>query len=470
MKSNILEESPYLAKFEVTIEHDDYSTELNNKLKEKRKGTSMKGFRPGKAPMRLIHRMYGQSFLVDIINQKASDALKDLSEERDWRPLGEMDMAKEQTPQDFNSLQKKDYTFVFDVGLLPSLDLKGLDGSVTVPYFKIDVDEEQLKERWDELLSQAAEQVETEGPVKEGDVLTLEASELNGDQEKDNGWISNFSISVDLMEDDAKKLVIGAKLGDTFDFDIYKLEKNTDAAFVEKHLLKIEDESKPDINSDFKFEVMTIKTKKEVEVNQETFDKIFGEGEISSETEALAKIKESTEMANKGGSDNLFYWDAKFKLLEANDLEDLPDDYAKKYLLDDKTAANYQEEPLPQTVRDELSWSLITQNIAIQNKIQPSQELLIRKAQDRIHQMLQGQALPESVMNQLTKTILDDQEQMKNIVQEATQELITDYIKDNVTVEEQPVSEENFKKEVDRINKKVDQINHYLSVDQGEEE
>jgi len=448
MKSNILEESPYLAKLEVTIESDDYSGELKNKLKEKRKDANMKGFRPGKAPMRLIQRMYGQSLLVDIINQKASNALKEITQEKDWRPLGEMDLADEQTAQEFDPIQSKDYSFVFDVGLLPTLDLKGLDGSVTVPYFTIEVDDEQVEERWDQLLSQVAEQVDSEGPVQEGDVLTLEASELEGKKEKENGWISNFSISVDLIEDKAKKLVLDSKLGDTFDYDIYKLEKNTDKDFVEKHLLKIEDESKPEINADFRFEIMTIKTKKEPEVNQETFNKIFGEGEISSKEEALGKIRESMEVANQGGSDNLFYWDAKFKLLEENRLQDLPEDYAKKYLLDKKTAAQYQGEELPQTVKDELTWSLITQNIAIQNDIQPSQEMLVKKAQERISQMLQGQSLPDSVMSQLTKTVLEDREQMNNIAQEATQNLITEHIKDNVTVNQKSVLKNNLKRKL----------------------
>jgi len=470
MKSNILEQSPYSAKFEVTIEADDYSAELKDKLKEKRKSSNMKGFRPGKAPMRLIQKMYGHALLIDIINQKASDALKEISEGQEWRPLGEMDLAEDQPNQDFDPVQNKDYSFIFETGLLPKMDLKGLDGSLSVPYFTIEVLDDKVRERWDEILSQVAEQVETEGPVKEGDVLTLEASELDGDKEKENGWISNFSIAADLMEEEAQKLVMGAKIGETFDFDIYKLEKNADEEFVEKHLLKIEDEEKPEMNSDFRFELMTVKTKQEAEINQDTFDKIFGEGEISSEEEALDKIRESMEMANQGGSDNLFYWDAKFKLTDENRLEDLPESYAKKYLLDKKTAAQYKNEDLPQTVKDELIWSLITQNIAIQNNIQPTQEALIGKAQERISQMLQGQALPDSVMNQLTQTILEDREQMNKIAQEVTQTMITDFIKENVTIEQQTVSEDEFKAEVERINEKVDKINHYLGADQSEEE
>lgn len=470
MKSDILEQSPYSARFEVTIEADDYSAELNDKLKEKRKSSNMKGFRPGKAPMRLIQKMYGHSLLIDIINQKASVAIKEVAGEQDWKPVGEMDLADEQIDQDFDPAQKKDYSFIFEVGLLPSLDLQGLDGSLSVPYFTIEVTEDQARERWDEILSQITEQVESEGPVEDGDVLTLEASELEEGEEKENGWISNFSIAVDLMEEEAQKLVLGANLGDTFEFDIYKLEKDTDREFVEKHLLKIEDEDKPEINSDFRFELMTIKRKQQPELSQETFDKVFGEGEIASEEEALEKIRESMEMANQGGSDNLFYWDAKFKLTEENRLEDLPDSYAKKYLLDKKSAAQFQNEELPQTVKDELTWSLITQNIALQNEIQPTQEALIQKAQERISQMLQGQALPDSVMNQLTQTILEDREQMSNITQEVTQSMITDFIKDHVTLDQKTVSEDEFKAEVDRINEKVDKINHYLGDGQGEEE
>ena len=470
MKSNIRDQSKYLAKVEIIIEAEDYLQELKNKLKERRKSTNMKGFRPGKAPMRLIQRMYGQSVLVDIINKQASENLKEVTEEHDWRPLGEIDLAEEQENLNFDPTAEKDYSFLFDIVLLPSLDLKGLDGSLTVPYFSIEVKEEDVQERWNELLSQVGEQVETEGPVEEGDVVTLEASELDGDKEKENGWISNFSIAHDLMIEEAADLLLGSNLGDTFDFDIYKLEKDTDPEFVEKHLLKIEHDEEPDISPMFRFEVMTIKTQEEAKINQATFDKIFGEDEVKSESEALDKIRSGMEEANQGASDNLFYWESKFKLLEMNKLEDMPEGYSRKYLLDDKTAEKFKDEKLPETVQDELNWSLISQNISIQNDLNPTQDAIVEKAQERIAQMLQGQPLPDSVMSQLTSTILDDEKEMRKITQEVTQNMITEFIKDNVTLDVQTVDDDGFKKEVDRINEKVDEINKYLEQQSDEEE
>ncbi|NBC04082.1 MAG: hypothetical protein GVY20_10295 [Bacteroidetes bacterium] len=470
MKSNILDQSQYLAKVEITIEAEDYFQELNNRLKERRKSTNMKGFRPGKAPMRLIQRMYGKSLLVDIINNKASEYLSEVTEEHNWRPLGEIDLAEEQENLDFDSTKEKDYSFLFDVVLLPSIDLKGLDGSLTVPYFSIEVNEEDVQEKWDELLSQVGEQVETEGPVEEGDVVTLEASELEGDSEKENGWISNFSIAHDLMTEEAADLLLGSNLGDTFDFNIYKLEKETDPEFVEKHLLKLDDDEKPEISPMFRFEVMTIKTKKEAELNQATFDKIFGENEVKSESEALDKIRSGMEQANQGASDNLFYWESKFKLVELNKLEDMPEDYIKKHLLDEKTAEKFKDENVPETVKDELNWSLISQNISIQNDLNPTQDAIVEKAQERIRQMLQGQQLPDSVMSQLTKTILEDEKEVRKITQEVAQNMITEFIKDNVTLNVQTVDDDGFKKEVDRINDKVDEINKYLDHKSDEEE
>jgi|GEM_PF-887688 trigger factor len=470
MKSNILEQSPYEVKLEVVVETDDYSKELNNKLKEKRKTSTMKGFRPGKAPMRLIKRMYGQSLLIDIVNEKTSEAIREVNEKEGLHPIGEMEIAEEQEAMDFNPLKSQDYRFIIEMGLLPDLEIKGLDGNLSVPYFLIEASDEQINDRWKELLTQAAETVETEGPVKEGDILTLEASELEGKEEKKDGWISNFVIASDLMSEDAKEKVIGAKPGATFDFNVYELEKDATEDFVKQHLLKMDEEDSTEVNSNFRFEIMTIQAKKEAEENQETFDKIFGEGEVKSKEEALSKIRESFELANQGASDNLFYWDSKFALTDENHSSDLPDSYCKKFLLDPKTAKKYVGESLPELVKKELSWSLITQTLAKKHNIQPSQEALIEKAQERIQQMLQGQALPESVMSQLTKTILEDEEQFSNIAQEVTQNMLTQFIKDNVTLDQQAVSEEDFKKEVDRINEKVQKVNDYLTPKGGEEE
>lgn len=470
MKSNILEQSPYEVKLEVVVETDDYSKELNDKLKEKRKTSSMKGFRPGKAPMRLIKRMYGQSLLIDIVNEKTSEAIREVNEKENFNPIGDMEIADEQETMDFNPLKSQDYRFIIEMGLLPDMEIKGLDGSLTIPYFLIEASDEQIQDRWKELLAQGAETVETDGPVKEGDILTLEASELEGKEEKEDGWISNFVIASDLMNEDAKEKVIGAKPGATFDFDIYRLEKDASEDFVKQHLLKMDEEDSSEVNPDFRFEIMTIQSKKEAEANQETFDKIFGEGEVESEEEALDKIRESFEHANQGASDNLFYWDSKFALTDENYSSDMPDSYCKKFLLDPNTAKKYAGESLPEVVKKELSWSLITQTLAKKHNIQPSQEALIEKAHERIQQMLQGQALPESVMSQLTKTILEDEEQFSNIAREVTQNMLTQFIKDNVTLDQKAVSEEDFKKEVDRINAKVEELNNCFTPEGGEEE
>jgi hypothetical protein len=48
--------------------------------------------------------------------------------------------------------------------------------------------------------------------------------------------------------------------------------------------------------------------------------------------------------------------------------------------------------------------------------------------------------------------------------------MLTQFIKDNVTLDQQAVSEEDFKKEVDRINEKVQKVNDYLTPKGGEEE
>lgn len=470
MKSNILEQSPYEVKLEVVVETDDYSKELNDKLKEKRKASSMKGFRPGKAPMRLIKRMYGQALLIDIVNEKTSEEIREVNEKEGFNPIGEMDIADEQETLDFNPLKSQDYRFVIEMGLLPDLEIKGLDGSLSVPYFLIEPSDEQIEERWAELLNQAAEPVETDGPVEEGDILTLEASELEGGEEKEDGWISSFVIASDLMHEEAKEKVIGAKPGAIFDFDIYQIEKGATEDFVRQHLLNIDEEDNTEVNSEFRFEIMTIQSKKEGEVTQEVLDKIFGEGEVESEEEALNKIRESIELANQGASDNLFYWDSKLALTNENFSSEMPDSYCKKFLLDPKTAKKYEGESLPEVVKKELTWSLITQTLAKKHNIQPSQQALNEKAQERIQQMVQGQALPEAVMFQLTKTILEDEEQFNNIAQEVTQNMITQFIKDNVTLDQKAISDEEFKKEVARINKKVDEVNDYLTPESSEEE
>lgn len=77
------------AVLKVKIEKQDYTGEVEKVLKDYRKKATVKGFRPGMAPMGMIKKMYGKSVLLDEVNKLVSKSLTDHLIEEKLNILGE---------------------------------------------------------------------------------------------------------------------------------------------------------------------------------------------------------------------------------------------------------------------------------------------------------------------------------------------------------------------------------------------
>ena len=59
----------------ISVAAEDYADSRKKKLNDYRKKAEFKGFRKGMVPMSLVEKMYGQSALVDSVNDVVSGEL-----------------------------------------------------------------------------------------------------------------------------------------------------------------------------------------------------------------------------------------------------------------------------------------------------------------------------------------------------------------------------------------------------------
>ena len=106
----------------VNLTEADYATAVESKLKEYSKKAQIKGFRPGKVPVTLVRKMYGKGILVDEINELLGKSVDGYIKENNLRILGEpLPVASD---IDFDN--QKDFSFQFELGLLPDFELPDL--------------------------------------------------------------------------------------------------------------------------------------------------------------------------------------------------------------------------------------------------------------------------------------------------------------------------------------------------------
>ena len=120
----------------LTVLPEDYSDSKKKRLNEYRKKAEIKGFRKGMVPMSLVEKMYGQTALVDAINDVIAEGLNNYIKENNLRVLGEPLPSEEHIANEWND--GNEFNFKFDIALNPEVSFE-LSSSDEVPYYTITV-------------------------------------------------------------------------------------------------------------------------------------------------------------------------------------------------------------------------------------------------------------------------------------------------------------------------------------------
>ena len=135
----------------LSIGKDDYADRRKKKLNEHRRTAEIKGFRKGMVPMSLIERIYGQSALVDSVNDIIADSLNGFIKENNLKVVGEPLPSEDQPQTEWTN--GNDFTFKFDVATTPEVSFE-LSKDDRIPYYNIEVKDAAKAEMKENLLKQ----------------------------------------------------------------------------------------------------------------------------------------------------------------------------------------------------------------------------------------------------------------------------------------------------------------------------
>ena len=105
----------------VSLEKADYEPKVDEQIKTYRKKAQIPGFRPGTAPVAMIKKLYGKSFIADEVNKLATEKMYGYLQDNQIDILGQPLLSQEkQSEVDFD--HSENFTFHFDLGLAPNFD------------------------------------------------------------------------------------------------------------------------------------------------------------------------------------------------------------------------------------------------------------------------------------------------------------------------------------------------------------
>ena len=430
------------------VEKKDYEAQVEKSLRQYRQKANVPGFRKGMVPMGMIKKMYGKYVLAEEVNKVVSENLFKYIRENNLNVLGEpMPNETEQKPIDFDS--QDDFEFVFDIAIAPEINVK-LTKRDKLTQYEIEVDDEMLDKQIESYRKNFGSYDSVEEDIQESDLVKGIVSELENGEPKEGGILIEDAVLMPMYIKGKKEQAkfLGSKLNDIIVFNPNKAYKGAEAEI--SSFLKVDKEVAAEIKSDFRFEIKEITRHKEAELNQELFDKVFGEGVVQTEEEFKDKVKMSLVDQFQPQSEYKFMLDARDLLIKkAGDIQ-FADEILKRWLLaaNEKTTIEKVEEDYPKVIED-LKFHLTKEKIVKENELKVEDADVERlakevaKSQFAQYGML---SVPDDVLTNYANDMLKKKETLQNIVDRAVEEKLSAWLKEQVKIETKQISFEEFQK------------------------
>jgi trigger factor len=428
------------------IEKADYQDKVETVLKDYRKKATVKGFRPGMVPIGIIKKMYGRAVQIDEINKVVTENIQKYIADEKLEILGDpLPKADEQEKFDFETQQ--DFTFSFELGLTPSIELK-LSKKNKVNQYEIIIDE-KMRNDYLENYTRRYGELKKADQTEEKDVIKgkIEAIDNDGNVIPEGPSVDDTSLGIDIIKDKKiKKEFIGKSISDFIDFDLKKAYPNDTEIAGILHKKKEEVEK---LEGNYRFTINDISRFYPAEPGKELFDRIFGEGVVNSEEEFMKKIEEEIAVNLKRESDFKLMMDIKSLAMEKTDFQ-LPEEFLKRWLLRvNEKSTEEQIEKEFESFRKDLKWQLIRNKVARDNDVKISEEELQKEAENITRYQFQQYGLSHATEEQIAnyaKETLKREEDAKRIADKILEEKVLVLMKELVKLENKEVTVEEFNK------------------------
>mgnify|MGYP000394770601 CR=1 FL=1 len=441
----------------IHIEKDDYQKKFNSELQKQASKAQLKGFRKGKTPAAVIRKMYGKNVLADVINETLQGAISNYITEEKLDVLGQPIPADDQDGDiDFNVNKLQDYTFKYEIGVAPEINVEGVSEKDSYDIYKVEIDDKTIDEELEIAKKKLGTQSHPDGQVEENDILTIQANELDGKKEKKDGWATEFTVMVNMLNEDKKAEVLKLSKGDSFTFNIYELEKDKSEDYVKKYLLNIDEAKDGDVEvgNEFTGKISDISRLVEAEINQEFYDKYFGEGEVKTEEEAREKVAEFIGKHYENQALQVMYRNIMDELV-ANTKVELPAVFLKKWLkITNEKLSDEEIEKDFDGFLDNMKWTLIKSKLSKQFEVDVQPEDIREAMAQKVRSYFGQYGMDESYMGDILNRMLQNQEEVNKTYEELQAGKLFEKIGNTVGKKENSISIEKFNEAVKELNEK----------------
>jgi len=263
----------------VSVSRPDIERYFDDSFSEMMTDASVPGFRPGRAPRKLVEQRYRKDVQDRVKGNLMMDALTQLSDDYDLTAIGEPDF-------DFEAVEMPDegpLTFEFDLEVRPEFELPKWQGLKLKRPSK-EITDAEVDERVGEVLENYGQMVPHDGPAENGDYLIATITCKADGREISRHREQQIRVRPVLSFRDGKiegfdKIATGAKSGDKLDAKLTISNQAPNEAMRGQAV-------------DLTLEVLDVKRVELPEVNSQLLEELGG---LESEQELRTRVREQLQ-------------------------------------------------------------------------------------------------------------------------------------------------------------------------------
>jgi trigger factor len=432
-------------KLIVKVSKEDYFPAFDKKLKEYSKTANIPGFRKGMVPAGMIKKMYGSSIFTDeVIKTVEKELYNYLNTEKPEIFAQPLPLTNDVASMDINN--PTDYEFGFEMGMKPNYSMAEIS-KAQVTLHKVTATDTMVDEEINRMQIKGGKMTEPETVNNEENVVNVlfkesdkEGSAVESGISKENSVILKYLTAV------TQKKLMGKKIGDTVNVQLSKAFDEDKLAMILQDL-GFEKDDKDAAKKYFNLEIVKIGLVEKREMSEEFFKEIYPAKEIKNEEELRAAIKE--EIAQ--------YWDAQSRnqlqdqlyhyLIDETKME-FPAEFLKRWLQtggEKPKTAEEAEAEFP-GFSNQLKWTLISDKLIQENKLQVSNEELRDSMKAEIMRYFGTMSMGDdtSWIESYIDRMMKDEKQVDSSYRRLVTDKLFNWIESQVTSKEKEVTGEEL--------------------------
>jgi len=204
-------------EIKVVVPASDLEGKLDERIESARTKVRINGFRPGKVPTAHLRKMYGKSFMAEIVNEILNETPESILSDRGEKSATRPEISMTEDEEEANKVLdgQSDFEFSMSYEVMPKIELKDFS-SIKVTRPITEISDEEVEEQVERVAESARSYEPKKGKAENGDRLTMDfvgkidGEPFEGGADTDSTLVLGSNQFIPGFEEQ----LVGAKAGD----------------------------------------------------------------------------------------------------------------------------------------------------------------------------------------------------------------------------------------------------------------